>query len=141
MTVLPVGGTELSQLVTAVVNGTSIGVFDTMTGGDAVAPSAQYRSGGMGIQVSYMTLPKYSEVKITRVLDESVDWELIRTLKQQAGRVQGSVTVQPLDSDGNAYGNSQTTQGLFLGIGSVKVDSNSDAIQTYELTFSVDSWS
>jgi hypothetical protein len=141
MTVLPVGGTELSQLVTAVVNGTSIGVFDTLTGGDSVAPGAQYRSGGMGIQVSYTTLPKFSDIKITRVLDESVDWELIRTLKQQAGRVAGSVTVQPLDSDGNSYGNSQTSQGMFLGVGSIKVDSNSDTIQTYELTFSVDSWS
>lgn len=141
MTVLPVGGTELSQLITAVVNGVSIGVYDTMMGGDAVAPSAQYRTGGMGIQKSYVTLPKYTEVKITRVLDESVDWELIRTLKQQAGRFAGSVTSQPLDADGNTYGNAQTTQGLFLGIGAVKTDSNSDAIQTYELTFSVDSWS
>ena len=136
----PVGGTEQSELVTVVIGGTTIGVFNTATGGDALAPAAQYRSGGEKNQRSYRTLPKYSELVVSRVLNLAVDWEVIRGLRQQAGGASSSVTLQPLDADQNAYGQSQTATGKFLGVTGIKIDSNSEAIQTFELHFSVDSW-
>lgn len=137
---VPVGGTEQSVLISVEVNGQSLGVWNTATGGDSLATSAQYRSGGQRNMTSYRTLPKFSEITVTRVVDLSVDWELNRTIKSLAGGVPGSVTYQPLDSDGNAYGNSQTAVGMFLGVTQPKVDSNSEALQTYELHFSVDQW-
>lgn len=136
----PVGGTEQSILVTVQVNGQSLGVWDTATGGDSLAASTQHRSGGQKNMTSYRTLPKFSELVVSRVCDLSVDWELIRTIKSIAGGVPGSVTEQPLDSDNNAYGASQTATGLFLGVTQPKADSNSETAQMYELHFSVDQW-
>lgn len=137
---LPIGGTEQASLVTVVVNGQSLGVWNTFSGGDALATSTQYRSGGQVNMQSYRTLPKYSEITVSRVVNLQVDWELLRTLKAIAGGAPASVTVQPLDADQNAYGNSQTAVGLFLGITQPRVDSNSEALQTYELHMSVDQW-
>lgn len=136
----PVGGTEQSELVTVVVDGTSLGKFDTWSGGDAMAPGAKHRSGGQLNERSYQTLPKYSDLVVSRVLDLAVDWELVRLLKTKAGRVPGSVTLQPLDVDLNAYGDSQTASGLFLGVGNIRGDSNSETLQMFELHFSVDGW-
>jgi hypothetical protein len=139
-TATPVGGTEQSVLVTVEVDGQSLGVWDTATGGDSLASSAQYRAGGQKNMTSYRTLPKFSELTVSRVCDLSVDWELIRKIKTLAGGVPGSVTEQPLDADQNPYGNSQTAVGMFLGVTQPKADSNSEALQMYELHFSVDQW-
>jgi hypothetical protein len=136
----PVGGTEQSVLVTVEVNGQSLGVWDTLAGGDALAPSAQRRSGGQKNFQSYRTLAKYAELTVSRVCNLAVDWELIRTLDSLAGGVVASVTEQPLDSDQNAYGASRTAVGMFLGVTNPRVDSNSETIQMYELHISVDQW-
>lgn len=135
-----VGGTELSELATVAVNGTTIGVFDTWSGGDALAPSAQHRSGGQQQMTSYRTLAKYSEMSVGRVLNLAVDWETIRGLIPLAGQVPASITLQPLDADLVAYGNSRTATGMFLGVSGIKGDSNSETLQDFQLHMSVDAW-
>ena len=135
-----VGGTEQSQLVSVAVNGTTIGVFDSFDGGDALAPSAQHRSGGQGNMTSYKTLPKYSEATVGRVLNLAVDWETVRGLIPLAGQVRMTATLQPIDTDLVAYGNSRTASGMFLGISGIKTDSNSEALQNFMLHMSVDTW-
>lgn len=137
---IPVGGTEQSELVTVSINGQSFGVWDTWDGGGSLAPAAQHRSGGQKNMTSYRTLPKFAELTVSRVVNLAVDWELDRALKTIAGVVPGSVTIQPLDADQNAYGNAQTATGMFLGVDGMKGDSNSEAQQMYVLHFSVDSW-
>lgn len=139
-TALPVGGTEQSELITVSVNGQTIGTFDTAEGGAALSPSAQHRSGGNAIQTSYRTLPKFSEMVVSRVLNLATDWELLRTLITQAGVVTGQVTKQPIDQNRAAYGNSRTATGMFLGVDEPKTDSDSEALQMLTLHFSVDSW-
>lgn len=137
---LPVSGTEQSVLITVVVNGQSLGVWDTASGGDTLAPATQHRSGGQANMQSYRTLPKFSEITVSRIVQQPADWELDRQLKSLAGGAPASVTYQPLDSDQNAYGNSQTAIGLFLGVTQPRADSNSEALQSYELHMSVDQW-
>lgn len=137
---LPVGGSEQSYLVTVVVDGTPCGVFDTFEGGDTAAPSLQHRNGGQRNMTSYPTLPKYAALTVSRVMEFTRDWELERALKQKAGIVTASVTIQPLDADGNVYGAPQVASGMFLGTKGIKGDSDSEALSTYSLDFSVDSW-
>lgn len=139
-TPMPVGGTEQSELVTVSVNGATIGIFDTWSGGDAEAPSVQHRPGGLGPQISYSSLAKFTQMVVGRVINLALDWELIRTLIPQSGIVVGAVTIQPLDANGTVYGSSRTATGMFLGVKGIKGDSNSDALQMFELDFSVDSW-
>lgn len=137
---LPIGGTEQSELVSVAVNNVTIGVFNTFDGGDALAPAAQNRSGGEINLTSYRTLPKYSEATVSRVVNLAVDWEVIRSLIPLAGQVSMSATIQPLDINRVAYGNARVATGQFLGVSGVKVDSNSETLQTFMLHMSVDSW-
>lgn len=135
---MPVGGTLLNQSVTVVVDGQNLGVFDTFTGGDAVSKVTKHRPGGMGPERAYPGLPSFSDLTVTRVNEFDRDWEIIRSLRPKAGRVLGSVTVQPLDSDGNAYGNSQTYSGRFVGVKGLKGDSKSEAESMYDLDFAIE---
>lgn len=136
----PIGGTEQSELVTLVINGNSAGVFDSWSGGDAMAKSAQHRPGGMGPQKSYPAKRTYTDMKVSRVLEFDRDWELVALISQFGGEQMASVTIQPIDPDGNAYGNSRTATGMFLGVSGIKGDSNSEAVQMFDITISVDSF-
>ena len=137
---LPVGGTDQSELVTVVVDNQPLGAFDTWSGGDAVAKDVKHRAAGMGPEIPFMALASYTPITVGRVYQADRDHELVRTLITKAGRKAASITIQPLDSDGNAYGQPRTASGFFLGVKNLKGDSQSDAIQLYELEMSVVAW-
>jgi hypothetical protein len=130
--------TEQNYLITVVVNGQSLGVFDSYSGGDATAGTVQHRPGGMGPQQSYASLAKYSGLTISRVLEPSRDWELVRSLTQIAGTCDASMTEQPLDADGNPWGNPKVFTGAFRSVKPGKVDSTSDSIRMFEIDMDVD---
>lgn len=136
-----VGGTEQNVLVSVAVNGQTIGTFDSFTGGDALAKPAQHRSGGQETLTSYRTLALYSEATVSHIMWLEVSWEMVRGLIPKAGSVPMSATLQPIDADGNAYGNARTATGMFLGVSGIKVDSNSEVLQSFMLHMSVDAWS
>lgn len=123
--------------VSAVVDGQTIGIFDTMSGGDVVSDESKHRPGGMGPEVSYVALPSPAQITVTRVYEKTRDHELIRTLTAKAGRVTGSITEQPLDEDGNAWGNPVVYSGRFLGVKRGDVDSTSNDPRMFELDFSI----
>lgn len=135
---LEIAATEQNYLLTLVVNGKSLGTFDSFSGGDASAKSVKHRPGGMGPEKSYASLPSYTDLTISRVLEPSRDWELVRQLTQIAGRVDASMTEQPLDADGNPWGSPKVYTGQFLGVKPGKVDSTSDALRMFEVDMSVD---
>ena len=129
--------TELQALVTAVVDGQPLGVFDKRTGGDMAATESKYRPGGMGPEKSYTSLPSAASLTVSRVFENERDVELMRALQAKAGRVSGSVSEQPLDADGNAYGAPITFSGLFLGVKWGNMDSTSNTPRQVELDFSI----
>lgn len=125
--------TELNYLLTVVVDGTSLGTWDTYSGGEPMAKEVTHRPGGMGPEQAYASLPTYNTLSISRVLVPSRDWELIRSLTAKAGRVNASMTEQPLDADGNAWGKPTVYTGSFLGIKPGKADSTSDSLRMVEI--------
>lgn len=129
--------TEQNYLVSVVVNGQALGTFDAYSGGDAQAKSVKHRPGGMGPEKSYSSLPSYTTLTVSRVLEPARDWELVRSLTQIAGRVDASMTEQPLDANGVAWGKPKTFTGHFLGVKPGKVDSTSDAIRMFEVDIDV----
>lgn len=129
--------TEMQFLYTVVVDGQTIGVFDTMDGGDVIADEVKHRPGGMGSEVSYVALASPSAVTCTRVYERERDHELLRTLTPKAGRVLGSVTEQPLDDDGNTWGKPTVYSGRFLGVKRGNADSTSNDPRMLELDFSI----
>lgn len=129
--------TQQQFLVHVIVNGQALGVFDEMSGGDAVAKEVKHRPGGMGDEQSFVSLPSYGKITATRVYIESRDQSLEKTLYPLGGKVSGSVTRQPLDADGNAYGAAMVYSGRFLGVTPPKVNSDSDQLAMLELNFSI----
>lgn len=128
---LTFGGTEQQYRVTGYVNEVALGTFDTMSGGEPDAKDNKHRPGGMGFEVSYASLPSWSDVSVERVYEHKRDWELERSLENKTGRVTCHVVAQPLDPDGNAFGRAKTYHGAFRGLTIGKVDSTSDNVRMW----------
>lgn len=129
---------ESQFLITVHIDGVGdCGVFDKRTGGDATAPTAKHRPGGMGPEKAYRTLPTYSDLTVSRVLERDRDYELVRRLRNLSGNAQMVVTEQPLDDDGNAWGSPQTWQGRLTNVKPGQVDSTSQNPRMFEIDCSV----
>lgn len=126
--------TSQQFLVTLVVAGRDLGVFDTLKGGDSTVKSSMHRPGGMGPEKSYRGLPTYGTITVDRVLERERDWEIVRWLEDQAGGVRAQATRQPLDEQGNAWGTPMTWSGR---LGTVK-HGDTDSTSSNPLMFQVD---
>lgn len=129
--------TEMQGLITVVVDGQSLGVFDTRSGGDVAATETKYRPGGMGPEKGYVALPSPAAVTVSRAYENERDVALMKVLQAKAGRVLGSVSEQPLDDEGNAYGAPTVFAGRFLGLKWGNADSMSNNVRKVELDFSI----
>ena len=105
-----------------------VGVFDTKQGGDIDSTPVRHRPGGMGPEVVYPALPVYGPITLGRVVDNEfrTDSALIGVLEQYVGRSMATVTEQPLDAEGNAWGTPTTYRGMFSAIHVGNVDSQSE---------------
>jgi hypothetical protein len=131
-------GSEQQWLVTLNVGGYDYGVFDTFTGGDVTAPAVKHRPGGMGPEVTYNSLPMYSDVSVGRVYSTQRDHPLIAQLHTQAGNQLASITLQPLDDNGVPWGSPRVYQGRLITIKDGKTDSNSNAPRIFEVDIAVE---
>jgi hypothetical protein len=126
-------------LITVTVDGKQLGIFDKKTGGDSMAKGNKHRPGGMGQERSYVSLITYSDLKVTRVYERTRDHELVRTLIGKGGIVNASVTEQPLDQNGAAFGTPIIYTGRFLGLNPGDADSTSESVRMFELDVEVTS--
>jgi hypothetical protein len=131
-------GSEQQWLVTLNVGGFDYGVFDTFTGGDVTAPAVKHRPGGMGPEVTYNSLPMYSDVTVGRVYSTQRDHPLIAQLHTQAGNQLASITLQPLDDNGVPWGSPRVYQGRLISIKDGKTDSNSNSPRVFEVDIAVE---
>jgi len=110
----------------------NLGVYDKKVGGDSSASPKLYRPGGMGPPVAYPVLPVPTTITLTRVYDLTRgDQTIVAQLKQQSGRSGATVTEQPLDQNGNAFGPQTTYRGILGSVKGGDVDSNSDNQRLY----------
>ena len=131
--------TELQYLTTLSVDGYgNVGVFDTFTGGDVTATPTKHRPGGMGPEKTYLSLPSYSDVSIGRVYDEGRDHQLIAQLHSLVGNTYCTVSVQPLDANGNPFEGPRTYYGRIASVKDGKADSTSHAPRMWSVDISVE---
>ena len=131
-------GSEQQWLVTLNVGGADIGVFDTFSGGDVAAPAVKHRPGGMGPEVTYNSLPAYSDIMVGRVYNTQRDHSIIASLHSAVGRQLASVTLQPLDDNGTPWGSPRVYQGRIIAVKDGKTDSNSNAARLFEVDIAVE---
>lgn len=118
--------TKSQALITASVNGKSIGVWDTRAGGETTAPLSKYRPGGSQVEQIDAARPTTGDVTISRRFDLERDAALERSLRAQVGRGLITITEQPLDVDGVKYGKPTVYSGRIASVALDDADSNSD---------------
>lgn len=123
--------TQSQYHLTVSVDGKSIGVFDRLTGGDISAENVT-RQTGEGRKV-YPAKGKPSDLTVVRGFERVRDWELVRQLEKRAGIATMTVTEQPLDEDGNAWGRPKTKTGILNSVNGGEVDKDSDEPRDLEL--------
>lgn len=132
-------GSEQQWLATLAVDGlTETIIFDKFSGGDVVTTANKHRPGGMGPEITYTSLPVFSDVTVSKVYETQVDHAKIAVLHQLAGRAAATVTLQPLDESGAAWGSARVYQGRLLSIKDGGTDSNSNAPRMFEVDIVVE---
>jgi len=115
------------------VDGTKLGVFDVMTGGDADTTEVVYKPGGMVPQISLGGIVTIAQVVLSRLYDLARDHDNMPWLLSRVGKGNVVITKQPLDVDGNAYGKPLTYGGTLKRVTPPPVDSNTPDAAILEL--------
>ena len=114
---MPITTREDQYAVTVTVNGVSLGTFDKLSGGEIDSEETKYRPGGMGSEVALGGPRTTSNVTVSRIYSLDADHSVnLPTLKASVGKAQVTVSKQPLDVDGNAYGSPVVYQGVLKNV-------------------------
>ena len=129
------------ELTPSVLSTSSTITFDKFSGGDVTAAVNKHRPGGMGPEITYLSLPTYSDVVLTKVYETQVDHLIIKDLHALAGRSMVTVTLTPLDDEGNVYDSvsARTYSGRLVNVKDGGADSMSNAARMYEIDIAVES--
>jgi hypothetical protein len=130
-------GSEQQWLASLVVNGVSYGNFDKFSGGDASAAVTKYRPAGMGDERTYLALPVYSDVMLSKAFVQA-DLALQTALRAAAGSGQATVTLTPLTDQKLAWGNNRVYTGRLSKVNDGNTDSTSGAIRTWSVDIVVE---
>jgi len=117
--------------------------FDKFAGGDVTATVNKHRPSGMGPEVTYLSLPTYSDVTLSKVYNTDVDHALIGALHNLVGNTIVTVTLTPLDDNGSVFVGGgalpRTYSGRITSIKDGGTDSNSNAVRMWEIDIAVES--
>lgn len=122
---------------TVTIDGKPMGVWDTLSGGEADSSETKYKPGGMQPEVSLGGSRSIGNLTLARLLQQE-DWEFMRGLMNRVGRAKCVVSRQPLDADGNPWGRPLTYRGVLKAVTPGTTDSNSSDALTWEIEISTE---
>jgi hypothetical protein len=115
------------------VDGTDLGTFDKLTGGEIDSEETTYKPGAMAPRISLGGSVNVGNVTVSRLFDLDRDGGLVHWLISRAGKGDVVVSKQTLDVDGNAYGRGITYRGRLKQVNPPEVDSESSDAALVEL--------
>jgi hypothetical protein len=123
---------------TVTIDGAKFGTWDTLGGGAATATETKYSPGGMGPQKSLGGKNNVDNLTLGKLIEPTADeWNAIKALMAtRVGKAEVSVSRQPLDVDGNPFGEPLVYSGKLLTVTPGDTDSNSEAAQVWTITVS-----
>lgn len=134
---MPIPSREDQYAVTVSVAGVSLGTFDKLTGGEMDSEEVKFRPGGMGPEVALGGPRTTSNVTVSRVYSLDGDHTVnLPTLKAAIGKASVTVSKQPLDVDGNAYGSPTVYTGVLKNVKLPDHDSQGNNVGMLELEVS-----
>lgn len=126
------------NIISVSLDGESLGIWDTRAGGESTAAVTKYRPGGSVDPVVDAGRPDVGDVTCTRRRIEERDNDIVRKMRQKIGRGVITITEQPTDIDGVAFGKATTWMGRLASVSGGDADSNSD--DTRMVTFTATCW-
>ena len=108
-------------LITATMDGVSIGVWDTASGGGSTADTRGYRRGD-GSLMDRGGPATFEDLTVSRIWDNEMDLNVRMT--GLCGRAAVSVTKQQKDEDGAPFGRAKTYMGRLKGVTDPDANSN-----------------
>lgn len=123
---------------TLTIDGDPWGVWDAADGGDVEATETKYKPGGMQPEISLGGTTSVGNLTLTRLLTR-VDWPQMKHLMEnRVGKAPVIASRQPLDEDGNAFGDPLVYRGKLQHVTPGATDSNSSDAQTWEIVVSTE---
>lgn len=119
--------------VTASLDGRDLGIFETFTGGEIDSSETTFKLGAMGPRVSLGGSVEPGNVTIGTLFDLSRWQPVIHWIVSRVGKGTLTVKKQPLDVDGNAFGDPLTYTGKLKQCNPPEVDANSGDAAMLEL--------
>lgn len=114
------------------------GFFMTKTGGNISADVSKAYDGGDPDPELIASPPNVENITVTRIYDPIRDDAIIRTLRQQVGRYQTTITVTPTDRDYVAIADPAVySPALLVGLKETDVDASSGDSAPFELEFAI----
>jgi|SRR5215831_11860984 len=107
--------------------------FDTFTGADTDSTETKYRPGGMSPEVSLGGATSTANAVVGRNYALGRDDVLMPKLRAAAGKRAATITLQPLDADRNAFGQSEVYRGVLQRVQGPQHDSTSTDAAMMEL--------
>lgn len=125
--------------VYAVVDGVSLGAFDTKTGGEPTGEPAKRASATSPSKRASLGGPTdISDVTVSREFRYARDLAVWRSIRNRVNIAPASVTVQPLDAARRPYGAPDIYTGTLIGATPIEVDTDSGDPAMWSLTIQVD---
>jgi hypothetical protein len=115
------------------VDGTDLGTFDKLSGGEVDSEETVYKPGAMGARISLGGSVNVGAVTVSRLYDLTRDHLLVHWLISRAGKGSAVVSKQPLDVDGNVFGRPVVYSGKLKQVNPPEVDSESSDAALIEL--------
>lgn len=122
------------------IGGTNYGVFDKMTGGEVDSEEFKYKPGAMAPPVSLGGTKTVTNVIVSRLYRLERDHDRAQTLINMTGKASVTISKQPLDVDGNAYGSPIVYTGTLKRVGFPEHDSESNNPGMLEIEVTIDGY-
>lgn len=124
---------------TVTVDGEPLGIFDTLSGGEADSEESLYNPGGMAPAVSLGGRQTVGSVTLGRLYRLERDHDIVRRLLPRRGKADVTVSRQPLDVDGNPYGAPFVYTGTLKTITFPDTNSEDSAASIWTMTVTTES--
>lgn len=115
------------------------GYFATKSGGNPTSEVTKAYDGGASKADTLTANAEYDNVTVGRPFDPDRDWETVRRMHPQVGRLTGPLSITPTDRDLIPVGEPMVyPEATLVGITNPEVDASSGEPATFELEFAVD---
>ena len=116
------------------------GIWDKMSGGELDSDETKYNPGGMAPPVSLGGRKTTGNVTVSRLYRLVRDHDHVKNWLSYVGRASVTVSKQPMDIEGNVYGNPVVYNGILKRLTLPEVDSESSNAGLVEIEVSVEGY-